>query len=160
MFKTSFKEDFKKTEVFNGRATIVTLKGIIRFPKHFIDTIPLSIMDWAYGHPVVEYHDSIDTAYIIVKGKSVCREGDTFDPVLGERIAESRAKIRIYRFMQVFTEKLCTYYFALIYGKHEKVHNFFALNGNTSLYLANKKYKNLLQHEMHHLTELLQQTVA
>ena len=155
MFKTSFKGDFKETEVFNGRATIVTLKGIIRFPKHFIDTIPQSIMDRAYSHPVVEYHDSIDTAYIIVKGKSVCREGDTFDSVIGERIAESRAKIRLYKFMYTLINKLIDYYVGILVGAHNKVdvHH----SSLTSLLDANHKYTMLWKTETAHLNKLLEE---
>ena len=164
MLKVSFKDDFKDTIVFQDKVTMVTLTGKVVMPE-WSDQMPHEVTDWLNYHPSVEVDNHWNKngwfeMTLKASGKAKCHKDDTPNSKLGERIAESRAKIRIYRFMQVLTDKLCAYYYALVYGKQgEATSNFVAPNDQTSLYLANKKYQKLLDHERHHLVELLQKTV-
>lgn len=160
MFKVSFKEDSKKVQVFNDKATVVTLTGRVKMPKWFC-FMPSNIAYWVGHHPTVEFDGiyALDEAVITVSGKSVCSEKDTFDSVLGERIAESRAKIRLYKFMHTLCKNLMYYYYGILYGVPE---------GNGELETGMAKHKGGLQEacskyaslwikESKHLGELLNQ---
>ena len=155
MFKISFKENFKKVKTFNDRVTIVTLKGEIQIPKWF--NIPRCIEEWVYAHPTVDFGRLYFNRSIETSGISICAVGDTFDVKIGERIAESRAKIRLYKFMQALIHKLIVYYTKILTGNE-----YVEIRGghsNDSLSCAWRKYTKLLDHERHHLNELLQKTV-
>jgi hypothetical protein len=161
MFKISFKKNFKKVETFNDRATIVTLTGKMILPHFIEDCLPTSIWEWINNHPSVEVSESYLTQYhclvIKVQGKSVCAEDDTFDAKTGERIAESRAKIRLYKFMQTLMYKLSEYYTKILTGnEYMELIDYY---NNNSLSYTWRKYIELLNHERHHLNELLQKTV-
>lgn len=123
MLKVSFKNNFKKVEVFNNRATVVTLTGKILCPDFISDCLPTKVWEWINHHPSVEVSESFMRSglyYIInVSGKSVCADGDTFDAKIGERIAESRAKIKLYKFMHTLCKKLMYCYYGYIYGVPE-----------------------------------------
>ena len=163
MFKVSFKDDFKKTEVFNARVTVVTLTGRCLTPDWF-KTIPCEIDEWVRLHPSVDVDEmwnmkgNLDMI-IKVSGKAKCAAGEVFDPVLGERIAESRAKIKLYKFVCTLCKKLQFYYVSLAFGNAEigrivESHNVPQLD---CLWLTLKKYRSLMIMESHHLGELLEQ---
>ena len=160
MLKVSFKDNYKKSDVFNNKVTEVTLTGSMEMPEWW-HHIPKDIADWVWDHPSVEFDGYFATnkGIITAKGKSKCREGEKFDAAVGERIAEARAKIRIYRFMYTLCAKLMSHYFKFLYG-------------NRTIYLnseshdeapkdcvrgAYKKYKNLLSREYFHLAKLLEE---
>lgn len=156
MFKVSFKDDFMKVQTFNDKATVVTLKGTVIMPE-WSEHIPHEITEWVYTHPSVDVHDSwiggTLKMFIEACGKAKCAEGDSFDPELGKRIAESRAKIKIYKFMFTLTRKLINYYTGLLVGTHNKVDIYHS--SPTSLVDANHKYYMLWETEDMHLEKLL-----
>ena len=119
MLKVSFKDGFKKVETFNGKVTVVTLTGVCITPFWF-NNVPRKIWDWAIWHPSVEISETYSNQNLVmimkVSGKSVCADNDTFDAKMGERIAESRAKIRLYKFMLTLCKKLMYCYYGYIYG--------------------------------------------
>ena len=156
--KVSFKGDYKDVLVFQDKVTVVTLTGKVVMPE-WCDQMPLDVRDWVSRHSSVEVdeHWVKDGVVMTLKasGKAKLHEGDTFDAKTGERIAECRAKIRIYRFMETLTNMLCEYYYGLVYGK-EMLH---FRESHGGIYADHKKYANLLDHEKHHLVELLQERV-
>ena len=162
MLKVSFKDDFKKVETFNDKATVVTLTGKILCPNFMSDCLPAKVWEWINHHPSVEVSESFTQSglyYIIkVSGKSVCAKDDTFDPKIGERIAESRAKIRLYKFMHTLCKKLTYCYYGYIYGVSKDIGTY----KTTTLYDypgclqdAYRKYDKLLDKESRHLGILL-----
>lgn len=160
MQKVSFKENFKEVKVLGGKTTVVTLQGTIRVPRDFILATPQSTLNWVYDHPTVKFYDGIDTARIVTKGVSVCAEGDVFDAAKGEHIAESRAKIRLYRFMCTLIKKLLFYYTGLIYGVPEgkgDMHTIVNSDFRGGLKEAFRKYSGLLLAESRHLDKILQE---
>ena len=124
MLKISFKDKkdcpAKTVGTFKDKETVVTLRGEMTLPK-FWRSIPDDIMDWIDRHPSICTYESIVTSNLvmIVKGTSKCNVGDTFDPIIGERIAEARAKLKLYKFMVTLCRKLSQYYFGLVYGEVE-----------------------------------------
>lgn len=159
MLKISFKDDFKKVETFNGKATVVTLTGKTLCPDFMIDCLPNKVWEWIKHHPSVGVSDGFtdNRMYYILKvsGKSVCAEGDTFDAKTGERIAECRAKIKLYKFMKTLAFMLGDYYYNLIYGNTYDIE----VSIKEGLYYVYTRYSELLQHEKHRLNELLQKTI-
>lgn len=157
MLKVSFKENFRKVQVFNSRATVVTLTGEVLKPG-FMDHVPKEIDDWMTFHPSVEvYEHYTDKGWMLqikVKGKSLCSEGDSFDAILGERIAESRAKIKFYKFMRTLVSKIADYYLDLLAGKGS--HGGFDSDG-TGLVDIKNIYEFLLNKEDYHLCKLLEE---
>ena len=161
MFKISFKEDFKKIQTFNGKATVVTLTGNVIMPE-WADLMPREITDWITLHPSVEVENHWKRDHfsmtLIASGKSVCAEEDNFDPVLGERIAEARAKLRLYKFIYTLCKKLQQYYIPLLFGVSGiKVDKGLRALQTDCISLALEKYQALMIKESHHLGELLEQ---
>jgi hypothetical protein len=85
------------------------------------------------------------------EGIAKCKEGDKYDSVLGERLAESRAKYCIYKFFYGLTSKLYDYYNKIMFGDAGIV------DGGHGSCLAQdlKKYEGLYIRESHHIGELL-----
>lgn len=157
MLKVSFKDNFKKVQTFNETATVVTLTGRVKIPLWW-RLIPASIEAWAWNHPSVDFEDNYQELIIKVSGKSICSEHDTFDPVLGERIAESRAKIRLYKFMHTLCTKILLNYYGLIYGVPENasaIHTVVISDSHGGLQEECKKYAALWVKESQHLGKLL-----
>ncbi len=161
MYKVSFKKDSKKVQIFNNCATVVTLVGELSLPKGIWEVIPESIIHWFWTHPSIETDwMNEDTFRIECSGKAVCAKDDTFNPIIGERIAESRAKIKLYSFMATFLRKLIRYYTEITFG-NTGMKECWALNFNPNTVNISGsywKYYRLLNNEENHLTELLQKT--
>lgn len=73
------------------------VEGFIRMD---IDAIPFGIIKW-----ITNYEGVRITPYengLVVKSwaETTCSEKDTYDETIGRRIAESKAKLYIYRFMR------------------------------------------------------------
>jgi hypothetical protein len=162
MFKVSFKKDCKKVQTFNDRATIVTIVGIMDYPNELWTCTPTSITDWLWNHPSIDVGVCrMDGFRLEFSGKSVCSAEDTFNPIIGERIAESRAKIRLYKFVHTLLYKLYVYYFDVILGDRyalcdiEKTIDY---NKPGGIFEEMGKYKDLLRKETLHLEKLLEET--
>ena len=162
MFKVSFKKDCKKVQTFNDRATIVTIVGIMDYPSELWTCTPTSITDWLWNHPSIDFRVYGGEEFRLeFSGKSVCSAEDTFNPVIGEMIAESRAKIRLYKFIHTLLYKLYVYYFDVILGDRyalcdiEKTIDY---NKPGGIFEEMGKYKDLLRKETLHLEKLLEET--
>lgn len=155
MLKVSFKEDYMRVQTFNDKATVVTMTGRVDLPD-FWDNIPHIISNWMYDCPSIEVDATWNQLILISKGKSVCADEDTFDEEIGYRIAESRAMIKIYKFMEKLTDKLCQHYFKVLYGDAD-IHNIFYNQKDESLYAAHQRYQALLIKESQHLGKLLEE---
>ena len=154
MYKVSFTDDFKKVERFNNKVTKVTLSGVIRniYDEELI--IPPSISSWMA--------DNMGRVINIIEvtGTAVRNDKDKDDPVLSERLAEARAKLKIYKFMRTFCHKMLEYYRLKLYGI--KANNKVIVNTdpeelscNDSLLKAYMKYKRLVDVENTHIKQLL-----
>lgn len=94
----------EKEYQYHGRCTLCTLTGIL--PIDMYELYP-NIFQWANEHPEVKVKPiSADQMQLIATGKSLQAETDSYDKVLGERIAESRAKRKLYKFCHT----LCNMY--------------------------------------------------
>ena len=155
MYKVSFTDDFKKVERFNNKVTKVTLKGTIKNIYALDDlNIPQPIYDWMRDDNC-KNPDTLE-----VSGIAVRSDNDKDDPVLGERLAEARAKLKIYKFMKTFCNKMLKYYKFKLYGT--KANNEIivktspeGLSNNDSLLKAYMKYDNLVDVENTHIKQLL-----
>ena len=162
MFKVSFKDNFKKVETFNDKAIVVTLVGILTYPDRVWGITYYTICNWMYKHSSLDVkwenpHVMDPLFRLEFSGKAICAEEDTFDKVIGERIAESRAKIKLYKFMTTLCSKLLNDLYVKMYGNGELVR----VNENHNeppkdcIQLAYMKYKNLWSREIEHLNDLL-----
>ena len=154
MYKVSFKDDFKKVERFNNKVTKVTLKGTIKNAWDLDDlTIPQSIYDWMRDNNCKD----LDT--LEVSGIAIRNNKDKDDPVLGERLAEARAKLKIYKFMRTFCHKMLKYYALKLYGINtNNTITVRAIDQESyvdSLQKAYKKYSRLVDVENTHIKQLL-----
>lgn len=154
MYKVSFTDDFKKVERFNNKVTKVTLSGVIRniYGEELI--IPPSISNWMA--------DNMGRVINIIEvtGTAVRNNEDKDDPALGERLAEARAKLKIYKLMKTFCNKMLKYYKLKLYGI--KANNKVIINidpeelsCNDSLLKAYMKYDKLVNVENNHIKQLL-----
>lgn len=158
MFKVRFYKDSKTVLTYNNKITVVNLKGYMDIPYYW-HFIPEEIHEWKDEHPSV----TIDTDYgrnrviINVTGKSTCSSEDSFNPVLGERIAESRAKITLYKFMVTLLNKIIMYYKKLIFGDMDIRLIEQYKNGIFKYYCNYLKYLNT---EWKHLNKLIHNSQA
>lgn len=162
MFKVSFEKDCKKVQTFNDRATIVTIVGYMDYPEEIWACTPTSITDWLWHHSSVDvrvYGGS--SLRLEFSGKSICSAEDIFDPVIGERIAESKAKIRLYKFVHTLLYKLYVYYFGITFGNRYAlcdIAEFADYSKSGGIFEEMGKYKSLLDKETLHLEKLLKET--
>lgn len=112
-FKCTFTE--KKVQRPNGQVTLVTLKGHIIIPTDFLSAIPRPIMDWMFSQQrQVEIQETYlpypSSLHFQVSGKAVRNLDDANDDKLGERLAEARAKKKLYHFCNTFLDRIWVYY--------------------------------------------------
>lgn len=158
MFKVSFKENpkfpVKKVQRFNdGKITIVTITGVAELPQFLQCFIPPKIYDWMENCKNVQAYLTMTKMHLTIKGKARRNEddGDTDNPILGERIAEARAKINLYKFMRTLTDKLYEQYCRLL----SPVTTTKGYADTDTIMGANLKYSNLYNREEAHLRYLL-----
>lgn len=157
MFKVSFKEkDNCPSKVVEkiGKKTTVYYKGTVALPK-FWWYLPKKIYDWIGNIGSLEIYENMATNELIIyaKGTAKCAEGDTYDSLLGERLAEAKAKLVIYRFFRDLSLKICHYYSDILTGEW----------GFTGTYLYKdkglagdyNKYSKLCKTEEAHIIKLL-----
>lgn len=125
MWKVSFNKDtYKKVEVFNDKATVVTLTAKVVIPKKFAKHVPLEVFKWVQKHvnPSVGFNPYSNLIELKAKGKTVRKDGDENKPKLAERLAECRAKMSIYKFMLSFIEQYERYYMDILFGKGKTIY--------------------------------------
>ena len=110
MFKVSFKEtDDCPSKLVEkvGKTTTVVYKGIVKLPK-FWWYLPKDIMEWVKYRDSLEIYENVanNTLIVYARGKTKCAEGDTYDSLLGERIAEAKAKMVIYKFFADLCQRI------------------------------------------------------
>jgi hypothetical protein len=155
IFKVSFKEtpnNPSKVVYKAGMTTNVVLKGTVELPS-FWHLIPPEISKWIAMRTKVEIYENMvnNTLIIHAEGISKCKEGDKYDSLLGERLAEARAKYCIYKFFYDLCRKLEEYYSNILYGPCGV-----ADSGSGSCIVRDlKKYEGLCIRESHHIGELL-----
>lgn len=152
MYKVSFTDNFKKVKRFGKKVTKVTLEGIINnvYNQNSI-SIPTPVFTWMV--------DNIGSHINIIKmtGTAIRNDKDKDDPVLGERLAEARAKLKIYKFMRTFCHKMIEYYTLKLYGTKAS-NNTIVIKVNPekdSLFKAYMKYDKLVDVENNHIKQLL-----
>lgn len=159
MIKVSFNNDsYKKIERFNDKVTIVTLKGVVELPDCLVYAMPMGIVDWLKLYPGLKIiYNGIGRITIISKGKTIRHDKDKDNPVLAERIAESKAKIKIYGFIINFISKYTIAYDKILTGhkgslmsKHKETPD--------SLYGLLFEYDGFFDKEKSHLRELIEQS--
>ena len=100
----------------------------------------------------------VDTEYckgrviLNVTGKATCSSEDGFDSKRGERIAESRAKIALYKFMTTLLNKIIMHYRKLIFGDMDiRIPELY----KDGIYKYYCKYSQYLETEWKHLNNLI-----
>lgn len=159
MLKVSFIEPYKKVEVFNNKITKITLTGYIKYQDSilFSGNFPNDMNEWFWENPYVEFKTDYAHDRFIIKtsGYSSKSEEDTFDSVIGERIAEARAKLKIYRFVRMLLIKKMQYLYGIMYGNFEiKVSESHSEIPKDCMYLTLQKYNKLIKREEEHLQNL------
>jgi hypothetical protein len=155
MFKVSFKETPKnpvKLVTKMGNETTILMKGTVGLPA-FWKYMPDEICEWVFHQTHIEIYEDISKNQLIIysKGIAKCHPGDRYDTILGERMAESRAKYNIYKFFYELTYRLSEYYGAILYGNDGPIVD----TPKDGLMADVQKYEKLYQKERAHQIELL-----
>lgn len=159
MLKVSFKESdkyYSKTVIKRDRETIVHLVGYFERPKslsiaYCIDDCRIKFCNTE--HCRIEYLIGEDKYKITSNGYAMCHENDKYDSTLGERIAESRAKYYIYRFMYRVCQRAVNRLGQdLINGDLSKIKDY----PKGCILDDYNKYMALCIRESHHVSELLE----
>lgn len=156
LFKVSFKDSPKnpsKVTVVTGKKVAVMISGTVSLPE-FFKHIPEEIVTWMTDEQKLisgEEDIATNTFHVKASGIARCHEEEEFDYKFGERLAEARAKLKIYKFFYSLCKRLLEYYHKILYGGGSEV------NGNCKNCLAADfmKYKALYLRESQHIEELL-----
>jgi hypothetical protein len=159
MIKVSFKSTpnrpNKEVQRFN-KATIVTLQGKTVFNGELL--MPTKkIYKWIVNnHNIVDNVPfGLDNIHIKAIGRAKKSDNDVDNPVLAERIAEARAKIKIYKFMYTLCNKLYKHFCMLCMGFDDLKLAYWRVD---SIYGDMKKYYKLLEKEKEHLQKLIEES--
>lgn len=131
--KCTFKEITSKVTKPNTIGAFV--KG---FVKINIEDIPLGIFKWISTYEGISVSVEEDGLVLKAWATTTCSEKDQFNDEIGRRIAESKAKRYIYKFMSKFTEYLGDFYDAK----------------NTTFSMACLKYEHCVEHETDYINSL------
>lgn len=137
----------------NGKITTVKIRGTSPLPP-FLKSIPRNIEEWVEANKYVTAEFTVSKMVIIAKGVAKRSDEDADNPVLGERIAECRAKLNLYRFMHNFINRLLRHYVHVSFG-NANVDNISIHPFDDSLINASMKYSRLHAIELLHLKQLL-----
>lgn len=156
MFKVSFK-NYKnspaKVTVVTGKKVAVMISGTVSLPE-FFKYIPEEIVRWMTDEQKLisgEEDIATNTFHVKASGIARCHEEEKFDYVFGERLAEARAKYKIYKFFYYLTCKIYEYYERIMFGELGVV----AEGQGSCLMQDITKYEGLYIREAHHIGELL-----
>lgn len=120
MFKISFKEEDNcpcKIVEKAGKVTTVLYKGTVMLPKIWW-YLPKEIFEWIKYRDSLEIYENVanNTLIVYAKGKTKCADSDTYNSILGERIAEAKAKMVIYKFFANLCQRIYRYYEEILTG--------------------------------------------
>lgn len=155
MIKVTFNgKESIKTQVFNNSITKVTLSGVMKVPS--IYDLPSKVDDYICNYTGVSAHWFGGILEVSVTGVSKKSKDDAYDEVLGYRIAESRAKIKLYKFLYNVCKVYHQHLIEFCFGKHSKltVDSF----SNQSICYDVIKYALFLKREKKHLNTLIHGT--
>jgi hypothetical protein len=159
MFKVSFKNTPEQPakvvlrRTVNGKeVTTVTLTGSFRIPSQ-ISRLPQPVIDWMFQDNLIYKVSADNTFFIGATGKATKHPNDEDNPVLAERIAEAKAKIKIYKYMRSLINRIASFYADILLGTSGIIEDYD--NKEDSLYASYDKYQTLYTREVYHLSNLL-----
>lgn len=143
-----------QTQVFNDTITKVTLTGFLTWNSDIflISKVP----HFLHNYQGIEVTCSRTKEGFLITATSVSKkhEDDTFDKVLGYRIAESRAKLKLYKFMKNLTNTILRCFLTCSYGISDVI-DIEGRRSKSSVYDDYLKYIKLYDKEEEHLNNLL-----
>ena len=151
--KVSFlgKQDVKS---YNDKVTFVTIKGCLDIPVPIPIIVDNWIKDYLKNSKITFEYIKYTGGYIIgTTGTSKCSDKDTYDLVMGERIAEARAKMALYRFMELLCKKMYIFYKNVLDGESDFIIT--VSSEKPCLYNVYLKYGMLYDREKEHLRDLI-----
>lgn len=155
MIKVTFNgKEAIKTQVFNNTITKVTLSGVMKIPSAY--DFPSKVDDYMDNYTGVTSHWYNGVIYVSSTGISKKSEEDVYDETLGYRIAESRAKIKLYKFLCNICRVYYQYLITLCFGENSEVWGIHPYNKGIRYDMS--KYYVLLDREKQHLNTLIHGT--
>lgn len=149
MYKVSFKSNYLTYKIKNNVTTVI-LRGTLNIPNDF--TLPIPIYIWLCDHPKVIFNPTTKT--FTIKAKVVCSKEDTFNELLGKRLAESKAKSILYWHMAQFIDKLLNYYCKYLFGNNLTYEFVQGNKYGNNLVSIRSRYFSLYKKEIEHFDEL------
>lgn len=125
-----------RTVEFNDNRIGCKVEGFI--PMDNMDLIPDHILKWIFYYEGVKAICYDKGIFIASWAETVCSEKDTYDALTGSRIAESKAKAKIYRFIRNLADYMSNY-FETLSNQYDEVF---------------LKYDHCVDHEESHLATL------
>lgn len=152
MVKINFKDTVNnpsKIVTKMGNVTTVTLRGTIKAFDWNI--IPEEVLEWIALQPRIELYEEDGVTTIYSRASSQCHPKDHYNSILGERIAESRTKYRIYKFLFNLYTKLINYYSLILYG-----HITPEVDVTQGILADKNKCEHLYRQELTHIRKLIE----
>lgn len=150
MIKLSFKneKDGKVVENHNNKVVKVTMEACLKGIDYWED-VPSDICKKVSAHSAFYGVPGLNLV-MMAQGKAKCSDKDVFDLEKGTRIAEARAKIKLFRFSLWVLGMLIDHYEAMLGGKYAMT------EGTRGFLEAHANFSILLGHEKEHLKKLME----
>lgn len=153
MWKLKFdKDNYKTVERLDDKVTIVTIKAQLIINNLTWD-IPIEALNECASSDSLKIQIWKDAIIFEVKGKAVRSDQDKDNPVLGERIAECKAKLKLYHSIIALLDRCVNYYGEKLVGKKGKMT--FEEYDNNSIYANLQYFKKQWDREYRHWIKLL-----
>ena len=161
MFKVNFSETPQnpvKLVVKQGKVSTVTIRARVEELPPVWNHMPPEIMEWIKSVSRIALYENKEEGilYICSNSKAVLTEGDKYDSLLGERLAESKAMLKIYDFFYKLIHMLYDYYVNTLFGDV----SLDVIGKGWSLEAAMRKYGKLCECEKKHIERLLESKKA
>lgn len=148
MYKVSF-DNYSKAIIKYGNITIYSIMGEVELPGELITSDILTKMRASMNVNIIRTY-SPSRYRLYCTGSTKLHSNDKYDPILGERIAESKCKINLYKYMYNLLYCIRKKFEDILYGGDTIFHS------NGGLHGAVQKYYDLQFKEEQHLNKLLE----
>lgn len=154
-WKVSFnKSYYKDVRRFNDKVTAVTLIGDMDVPPVPLTVLYRMIKSMNSPYVTLSILDS-GAVQIRSKGRAFRSDKDKDNPKLAERIAESKAKMSMYKCVHSLAKRYIDYCSIMVTGMKGNINPY--PHTKDSIFEVQQKYLNLLHKERNHSEDLLDQ---
>ena len=151
------KLSFNKTQYYRkeGDVTVCTILASFSIPE-ILGPLPNYLANWLVSYNGVKLMPDFDKFYVEAKAKTTKLPEDTEDSVKATHIAESKAKLILYKFMYNLTNRILDHHYKITgIDTTTSEEDLSVCNTENTLLGAYLQYRHLVYTEENHLKQLM-----